>query len=173
MTVVDLPTLTTSEVRLRPPSSDELERLAHELSEDPEANPWLGTDVDATMRWFTGHGVGALIVECDGRAGGVITFEEEEDPDYHSASIDIGLAGWCVDRGIGTAALRALITWLITERAHHRITIDPNVDNGRAIRAYEKVGFRPVGVMREYERGADGTFHDSLLMDLLAREFEG
>jgi aminoglycoside 6'-N-acetyltransferase len=26
--------------------------------------------------------------------------------------------------------------------------------------------------MREYERGADGTWHDGLLMDLLAREFE-
>jgi len=32
------------------------------------------------------------------------------------------------------------------------------------------VGFRPVGVMRRYERGADGTFHDGLLMDLLAEE---
>ena len=41
---------------------------------------------------------------------------------------------------------------------------------GRAIRAYGKVGFRPVGAMRRYERGPDGTFHDGLLMDLLADE---
>ena len=26
--------------------------------------------------------------------------------------------------------------------------------------------------MRDYERGRDGTWHDGLLMDLLAREFE-
>jgi aminoglycoside 6'-N-acetyltransferase len=26
--------------------------------------------------------------------------------------------------------------------------------------------------MREYERGADGSWHDGLLMELLAREFE-
>lgn len=32
------------------------------------------------------------------------------------------------------------------------------------------VGFRPVGVMRRYERGADGDWHDGLLMDLLADE---
>jgi aminoglycoside 6'-N-acetyltransferase len=27
-----------------------------------------------------------------------------------------------------------------------------------------------VGILREYERGADGAFHDGLLMDLLAAE---
>jgi aminoglycoside 6'-N-acetyltransferase len=27
-----------------------------------------------------------------------------------------------------------------------------------------------VGVMREYERGPDGTWHDGLLMELLASE---
>jgi aminoglycoside 6'-N-acetyltransferase len=32
------------------------------------------------------------------------------------------------------------------------------------------VGFRPIGVMREYERGRDGTFHDGLLMDMLRGE---
>jgi aminoglycoside 6'-N-acetyltransferase len=32
------------------------------------------------------------------------------------------------------------------------------------------VGFRPVGVMRRYERGPDGVWHDGLLMDMLAGE---
>ena len=39
--------------------------------------------------------------------------------------------------------------------------------NAAAIASYAKVGFRPVGVMRQYERGPDGTWHDGLLMDLL------
>ena len=60
--------------------------------------------------------------------------------------------------------------YLIDARGHHRLTIDPSDANERAIRAYSKLGFRPVGVMRQYERGADGTFHDGLLMDLLADE---
>jgi hypothetical protein len=52
---------------------------------------------------------------------------------------------------------------------HHRITIDPAAENAAAIRAYEKVGFRPVGVMRRYERDVDGDgWHDGLLMELLA-----
>jgi aminoglycoside 6'-N-acetyltransferase len=48
--------------------------------------------------------------------------------------------------------------------------IDPAADNAAAIRAYEKVGFRPVGVMRKYWRAPDGEWRDGLLLDLLAEE---
>jgi aminoglycoside 6'-N-acetyltransferase len=60
---------------------------------------------------------------------------------------------------------------LIDDRGHHRITIDPAASNAAAIRAYEKAGFRPVGIMRRYERnvGAEG-WHDGLLMELIAGE---
>ena len=51
--------------------------------------------------------------------------------------------------------------------------IDPAADNVAAIRCYTKVGFRPVGVMRQYERGPDGTWHDGLLMEMLADELIG
>ena len=34
----------------------------------------------------------------------------------------------------------------------------------------DATSFRPVGVMRQYERGNDGQFHDGLLMDLLRDE---
>jgi aminoglycoside 6'-N-acetyltransferase len=44
------------------------------------------------------------------------------------------------------------------------------VANTLAIACYRKVGFRDVGVMRRYERDLDGTWHDNLLMDLLAEE---
>jgi aminoglycoside 6'-N-acetyltransferase len=50
--------------------------------------------------------------------------------------------------------------------------IDPAADNVAAIRTYEKAGFKPVGVMRRYERLPGGEWHDGLLMDLLADELE-
>ncbi|MCW2875900.1 MAG: N-acetyltransferase [Streptomyces oryziradicis] len=50
--------------------------------------------------------------------------------------------------------------------------IDPAGDNIAAIRCYRKVGFRPVGVMRQYERGPDGIWHDGLMMDLLGEELQ-
>ena len=71
---------------------------------------------------------------------------------------------------MGVDALRTMARYLFDQRGHHRLTIDPATTNERAIACYRKVGFRPVGVMREYEQGADGTWHDGLLMDLLRRE---
>jgi aminoglycoside 6'-N-acetyltransferase len=112
-----------------------------------------------------------LVIEGDGEVAGGIQYSEETDPEYRHAGIDVFLGGRFQDRGIGTEAIRLLARFLFEERGHHRLTIDPAAHNARAIRSYEKVGFRPVGVMRQYERGRDGTFHDGLLMDLLRDEF--
>ena len=89
---------------------------------------------------------------------------------YRHAGIDIFLTTHQHDRGVGTEAVRLLATFLCEQRGHHRLTIDPAAANHRAIRCYEKVGFRRVGLMRRYERGSDGQFHDGLLMDLLREE---
>jgi len=59
---------------------------------------------------------------------------------------------------------------LVAGHGHHRLVIDPAADDVAAIRSYGKVGFRPVGIMRRYERDVDGTWHDNLLMDLLVDE---
>ena len=90
---------------------------------------------------------------------------------YSHAGMDIFLATASHGRGLGAEAIGVLARHLFEERGHHRLTIDPAADNAAAIRAYEKVGFRPVGVMRLYERGPDGVWHDGLLMDLLRGEF--
>ena len=50
--------------------------------------------------------------------------------------------------------------------------IDPAADNERAIRCYEKAGFRRVGIMREHWLDPDGAWRDGLLMDLLASELD-
>ena len=48
----------------------------------------------------------------------------------------------------------AVICWSYAAALH--LKIDPAAANSRAIRCYGKVGFRPVGLMRQYERGPDG-----------------
>jgi len=110
-------------------------------------------------------------VIVDDEVAGVLQFHEETDPGYRHAGIDITLGDRFQERGLGTRALRRLIRYLIDERGHHRMTIDPSVHNPRAIHVYEKVGFKPVGVMRKYERDIHGRWSDGLLMDLLAEEF--
>lgn len=167
-----LPTLTDQSVVLRPADSQELDALAELIAADAQTSPWWSENPEIIRRWFADPDYHVLVIEDSSMTVGVIAFEEEDDPDYRAASIDIALLSCCVGRGLGTRALRMLIRWLIEDRGHHRITLDPAVANERAIHTYEKVGFRPVGVMRDYERGSDGTWHDNLLMDMLAEDFE-
>ena len=48
-------------------------------------------------------------------------------------------------RGLGTAMVGQFTARLLGDPAVTRIQVDPAPDNGRAIRCYEKVGFRPAG----------------------------
>ena len=113
-----------------------------------------------------------LVIEHAGHVVGYIQYSEETSLQYRFASIDIALHDDHQGHGYGSDAIRTLARYLIATRGHHRLTIDPALANERAIRCYERVGFRPVGVMRQYERSADGTWHDGLLMDLLAGELQ-
>jgi aminoglycoside 6'-N-acetyltransferase len=140
----------------------------------PGVREWWGTvdDIDVIRRDLHNEGT-AFAIEVDGALAGWLGFTEEKEPDYRHAGLDIFLAPEFQGQGFGPRALRLAARWLVSERGHHRLTIDPDRANDRAIKAYARVGFRPVGVMRRYARGADGTWRDGLLMDLLAEELVG
>ena len=161
-------------VTLRPGRPGDTERLRAILAE-PSVSRWWGEpgpaeELAAALR-SDGPTV-LLVVEIGGEVAGGIQYDEEDDPQYRHAGIDIYLAGRFQGRGAGAEALALLARFLFQRRGHHRLTIDPAADNDRAIRCYARVGFRPVGVMRAYERGPDGRFHDGLLMDILRSELQ-
>ena len=101
---------------------------------------------------------------------GMTQFSEQNDPVYRHAGIDVFLDPAIHGRGLGREAVSVLAAHLVDDRGHRRLVIDPAVDNVRAVVCYQAVGFRPVGVMRSYERRPDGMERDGLLMDLLAPE---
>lgn len=108
---------------------------------------------------------------ADGAVRGMVQYGEEDEPDYRHASIDIFIDPEVQGRGLGREAVATLAGHLVGDRNHHRLVIDPAADNDPAIRCYAAVGFRPIGIMRRYERDVDGVgWHDGLLMDLLAEE---
>jgi aminoglycoside 6'-N-acetyltransferase len=154
---------------LRPlAEGDEAELLR--IHATPEVARWWDVP-DAGFPWHDDPESTRLTIEVDGAVAGMIQFLEELEPKYRHASIDLFLDPAVHGRGLGTEAVRRVVRHLIDERGHHRITIDPAVANNAAIRAYEKAGFKPVGVMRRYERDAGGDgWHDGLLMELLAGE---
>ena len=160
-------------IHLRPSTPDDRD-LVHAILADPTVAEWWQTaDPGADARDLLEDQELALwIVEeaPDGTPIGIIMASEETDPQYRHGGIDIALVGQGQGRGLGREAVRAVAHWLIAARGHHRLTIDPSVENERAIRTYASLGFRPVGVLRSYERWRDGSWHDGLLMDLLADE---
>jgi aminoglycoside 6'-N-acetyltransferase len=96
----------------------------------------------------------------------MIQYSEELEPDYRHASIDLFVDAARHGRGLGSDAVRALADYLVAERGHHRVTIDPAADNLAAIRAYEKAGFTPVGVMHAaWKDFATGEWRDTLFME--------
>ena len=154
---------------LRPlAEGDEAELLR--IHATPEVVRWWDAPSEG-FPWTDEPEAERLAIEVDGAVAGLIQFWEEQEPRYRHAGIDVFLDPALHGRGLGTEAVRLVVRQLIDGRGHHRITIDPAVANAVAIRAYEKVGFTPVGVMRNYERDVDGEgWHDSLLMELLAGE---
>jgi len=98
-------------------------------------------------------------------------YEAEDNPDFRHAGLDLFLDPDFHGRGFGRESIRVLCAHLIDDLAFHRLVIDPEVDNSVAIACYRSVGFKDVGVMREYSRDRHGVWKDGLLMDLLAREF--
>jgi aminoglycoside 6'-N-acetyltransferase len=169
------PTLIGERVTIRPGGEDDVDALLAVLAE-PSVARWWGepeSRQEVLEKLTASDEVVLLVVEAGGEVAGGIEYHEEDAPAYRHAGIDVYLADGFQDQGLGAEAVRLLARFLFDVHGHHRLTIDPAVDNVRAVRAYEMVGFRTVGVMREYERGPNGRFHDGLLMELLRDELVG
>jgi aminoglycoside 6'-N-acetyltransferase len=166
-----LPTLIGERSILRPLRHEDRSPLRAMLAE-PEVARWWGTPGPerAVEDLFDESEQAAFAIDVGGVVAGSIQYTEENEPDYRHAGIDIFLGTTYQNRGLGTDALRTLARYLFEVRGHHRLTIDPAAANERAIHVYRRLGFRIVGAMREYKRGQDGTWHDGVLLDMLAGE---
>jgi aminoglycoside 6'-N-acetyltransferase len=156
-------------VRLVPIAPDHHSRL-REIHMLPEVSRWWG---DPSEKWPGDADPEEIkyTVLLDGEIIGVAEWYEEKEPRFRHAGLDLFLDPAVHGRGLGTEVVRVLCAHLIDDHAHHRVVIDPEVDNEVAIACYRKVGFKDVGVMRRYFLNREDEWRDGLLMDLLAEEF--
>jgi aminoglycoside 6'-N-acetyltransferase len=139
------------------------EKALEALLAEPEVKRWwVDNDYDRDNGW---------VVAVGGEFAGWVQYEEERYEWYPSVALDMALTTALHGRGYGRRALRLAIEHFVVE-GHHRFTIDPDVENTRAIRSYAAVGFKPVGVLRSYGRSPGGGWRDGLLMDLIVLEGE-
>jgi len=74
------------------------------------------------------------------------------------------------NRGYGTEAVRTALRYAFFELGLNRVELETFSFNRRAIRCYEKVGFRHEGTRRQ-ALYRDGRYHDILIMGILKEEF--
>ena len=152
--------LTDADLALRPFEPEDEGAVLTMLSEPDVARWWPVPDFERDTGW---------VIVVDGKPAGWLEYHEEDYAWYPSVALDIMLTTALHGRGYGRRALRLAIAHFVA-KGHHRFTLDPNVANERAIRAYRAIGFEPVGVMRAYERDPAGGWNDGLLLELIVPE---
>lgn len=122
---------------------------------------WLGTRDDPTVFAFAIETLaGELCGACDLR-------QVNGRSRTAMMGLWIGLPFW--NRGFGTDAVRTLCRFGFHELNLRRIGLDVLETNPPGVRAYEKVGFRVEGRLRQ-AHFVDGRHVDMLVMGLLAEE---
>ncbi len=76
------------------------------------------------------------------------------------------------DKGLGTEAIRVILRYAFEDSELNRVGLSVFEFNEPAIHAYEKLGFKREGRLRQAVR-RDGRFHDAILMSILASEWGG
>jgi aminoglycoside 6'-N-acetyltransferase len=156
------------QVVLRPLRREDGPRL-REIHQTPGVSRWWGPP-DDEFPFYDEPETQRLAITAGQSVIGLIQFTEELYPDGRNAEIDIFIDPEFHARGLGADAMRTLIRYLQDERGHHRIILYTSPRNERAIKSYEAVGFRRVGIVEASARDPNtGEWVDELFMELVDR----
>ena len=92
---------------------------------------------------------------------------------HRTAELGVGIGEHdCWGKGYGTEATRLILAYAFSVLGLHNVMLRVFDYNERAIRAYQKVGFKEIGRRRQAQR-VGGQAYDVVYMDCLATEFDG
>jgi aminoglycoside 6'-N-acetyltransferase len=128
---------------LRPATDDDLDLLVGWLADPGVYRWWEGRSLsrDEVADIYTGRRrpeVEPFVVEADGVPVGYLQCWQGTET---SGGVDMFLVPEARGRGFGHDAARAASRFLLDRRGWTEVTVDPMVDNIRAIRAFERAGF--------------------------------
>lgn len=114
------------------------------------------------------------IIEYNESAIGYIQFYQANDKtsminDYNQREIVYGMDQFIGEteywnKGIGTSLIKAMVNYLVDEKRADRVIMDPQVTNKRALKCYEKCGFKKVRILPKHEFH-EGAFRDCWLIE--------
>lgn len=157
--------------KFRPLASDDFPLLFDWLSR-PHVREWWDAGEDTLEKVahnYSGEeeGLGRFIlIEVDEDQEKPIGYFQHYLVSDGSIGIDqfIGEEGY-INRGVGQQAIRSFVEMIMREHKPASIILDPRPENKRAIRCYEKVGFKHY----ETKRNEDGELAYMMRLDCLTR----
>lgn len=183
------PTLTGTNVVLRPFSFDEDAPALREMLQDPDVLRLTGSfrDPDGLPEWDAAAESGlrdwystrndqtdrldlAVADKASGQCVGEVVFNDWNEP-KRSCNFRTIIGPRGQDRGLGTEAIRMFVGYGFEQLGLHRISLDVLNFNPRARHVYEKTGFVTEGVLREEHRWGD-EWIDVTHMSILAQEWD-
>ena len=159
----------------RPADQGALERLRA----DAEIDYFMGVEPSpANVLWrhvYLGDQSGALadlvVLGPQEQPIGLVSLWDRTIP-HQAAELSIWIGEGYRNGGNGSEALRLALSYAFTDLKLHKVYLRVLEYNTRAIRTYEKCGFRTEGVLRE-EMKVGGRWHALVYMGILADEFLG
>ena len=120
--------------------------------------------------WNDGHLVLAIVEKVNHEFLGIARLEDIRLP--HNRG-EIGVSIYDPknrEKGFGTDAMVVMLWIGFQILGLNSIYLDTMEDNERSIHVYKKIGFKPVGILRETEY-MDGKHKGLLILDILRAEF--
>ena len=172
------------EISLRLLKEQDKNLLLKWLTDERVLNFWEGKsavfDLDRITEDFYGEEnveVIRTIIEYQGQAIGYLQMykldnEALEEYSYQSTNkVIYGIDQFIGEpeywnKGIGTKFMRLVLQYLTNSKGAEIVILDPHADNPRAIRCYEKVGFKKIKFLPKHELH-DGEMVDCYLMEYI------
>lgn len=171
-------TILGKRIRLRAIERSDIPAFVHWFN-DPEIRKYLRMYMPFSQaqeeRWFEAHlqDQSSLIFgieTLDGKLIGNIGLHDITWKDRHAyLGIVIGEKDYW-GQGYGADAITTLLNFAFTQMNLHRVFLTVYDYNQRAIRCYEKCGFKHEGCMRQ-AHFYDGKYYNELVMGVLRDEF--
>jgi len=152
-----------------------------EMINDPEVRAALGAydlvfpmSVDLEERWIESLSkkdeVHMIATARGGSSSLGIVSLKDINKRNRSAHLSIILQKKSWDKGYGTEAVTGVLDFLFDRMNMHRVWLRVAEHNKRAMRCYEKCGFKIEGTLRE-DHFADNEWRSSFIMSVLDTEF--
>ncbi|MBL3700493.1 GNAT family N-acetyltransferase [Leucobacter luti] len=157
-------------VTLRAPLQADHAPLVAILAEPEVSLWWVGYTPERVQAEFIDQPEVVRIIEIDGECAGAMFVLRGDDAEYPTTVMHIFIGTRFRGRRIGEEAL-ALAIRAEFAAGITRVTLDPNINNEGVIRSYERLGFRRIGVLRDYQVRPGGHLEDAVFLDLTRGEF--